>query len=1372
MKKKLFVLLLCISILATSVVISGTMNANADDLGNIGLLANWYQINGLSSGDLNWRIGGDGKYTPQTLFASREFERVATGATDQNGLCISSEELDKLAGEMGIPNINGDYRYFGIKYMGYITPEESGTYSFRALADNAFVVYIDGKMVLDFWSSGWRDDPNNPYMGHSKYLEAGQEYKVEAYFVEIDGGNTFQLEWSRDGGAYGRIPPSFFTKTSNREVTIQRSFCVGAAQAAGDLDFILWQSEQVSAEVVSLTFQSEAGESIVISGDQCIRGGNLIHGIQNGWKPQLSQGNWRVSLTLKNVNTIARDDSNNVRFGIRFNAPGLCGHGNANFDTGAVQEIYAGETISCDPANGSVHFSANSLTIKELREGTSSCTFEPIGQPLSSSKAQTGLKSNWYKITGFNSSSLGNKLAERRITPADLFQSSDFQSMEIGRVDQNGFYIDSDQFNQIAEEVGIAAENGDYKLFGVQYYGYFTPAVTGSYKFKMLADNAFTLRIGGVEAIRHWDRGWKDNPNDPVIGNTLYLEAGKQYTIEAYFVEDYGGNLVLLEWSNDNGLSYERIPPELFKQSSDADIVISKDFSVGHKQSQGKADFTLWHSMNIKADIVSLTFIPEYGESILIPGASLHTDPNGLLISGIKESDRPQFAPGNWTAQLTLRNIDTGSRPDSDKIRFGIRFYGPGLVSHGEANFDIGNVAEIYPGELASYHPSNGSIGFDHNTLTVKQFRAGSSENLIWYEDSALPQLGEVAEEVYSVDLTFQSQEIKTAMATLQGIINRKQPRMLVLNDAGEQNLTWPRELGISHTFKLDYMDMIYQFKNEIKGLVIYDEAIPDTVNVAGTIAGVEDAIPVSSRIAELLVKEPYCLPVLVDLRGMFQDKYQAYEYLYANYWSRCSRRLFVGMHPTGHNAHFRDMAAAVKAVVIWLEPNNTADKALLDKFYSNAVSGTSYHGGWWPEEGSGVGYGTTKGVPTIPSDFFENATIYAAQSREIYTPTVPAKPDLENKVYVMLSISDGDNIQYTQHVMKMRWDSSRRGVIPLGWTCTPALLDAAPGILDHYYRTATDKDVLICGPSGIGYTRLQMFNSDYDTNRFFQATNRYFEKTGFDIITVWNQFPTNNTSRFSNAVNGYFPSLLGLTTQDKQSKEARIRILNGKTPLIIFADDSGLMSYDQSTGNIKNKIGNAAKNHKGNAPAFYAAQVVAWDVGVDQLIQMVDELNAQYPGKIEFVRPDHFMMLLNEANGNAINVSLQKTVTASGYDSGYTPSKAVDGSIAPENGWRCSGSGDKWLQIDLGRTRTISRYTLQNAGTAYMSNSLNTRDFKLQVSTDGSNWKDADTVTGNTDKIVYRDIQSVTARYVRLYITNPGADGIARIQDVEIFGK
>ncbi len=140
-------------------------------------------------------------------------------------------------------------------------------------------------------------------------------------------------------------------------------------------------------------------------------------------------------------------------------------------------------------------------------------------------------------------------------------------------------------------------------------------------------------------------------------------------------------------------------------------------------------------------------------------------------------------------------------------------------------------------------------------------------------------------------------------------------------------------------------------------------------------------------------------------------------------------------------------------------------------------------------------------------------------------------------------------------------------------------------------------------------------------------------------------------------------------------------------------------------------------------------------------------------------------------------DLALGKTATASSSVSGEGPQKAVDGLVSAYSGgsnskWCATGSGDKWLKVDLGQEYTINRWVVRHAGEGGESASWNTRDFRLQRSSDGTNWIDADSVTNNTENITDRVTNPFTARYVRLYITKPtnSSDTAARIYEFELY--
>lgn len=131
---------------------------------------------------------------------------------------------------------------------------------------------------------------------------------------------------------------------------------------------------------------------------------------------------------------------------------------------------------------------------------------------------------------------------------------------------------------------------------------------------------------------------------------------------------------------------------------------------------------------------------------------------------------------------------------------------------------------------------------------------------------------------------------------------------------------------------------------------------------------------------------------------------------------------------------------------------------------------------------------------------------------------------------------------------------------------------------------------------------------------------------------------------------------------------------------------------------------------------------------------------------------------------------------TASSDRAGEEASKAIDGDTNTQ--WASIDTMvncDQWLKVDLGSEKTFNSWTVRNTGED--GNAANTRDYSLEYSSDGTNWKRADAVVGNTSKITDRSFQtSITARYVRLHVTKCSADGMlwpaVRIVEFALYNK
>ena len=111
-----------------------------------------------------------------------------------------------------------------------------------------------------------------------------------------------------------------------------------------------------------------------------------------------------------------------------------------------------------------------------------------------------------------------------------------------------------------------------------------------------------------------------------------------------------------------------------------------------------------------------------------------------------------------------------------------------------------------------------------------------------------------------------------------------------------------------------------------------------------------------------------------------------------------------------------------------------------------------------------------------------------------------PRQRPVEKKLYLTFVLSDGDSIPILLTRQWYRWDDPARGKVPFGWEHQPLLADLAPVVFEYYYQTMTDKDRLICGPSGAGYTHPgEMPNLDW----FIGQTREYLRRTDLHCIGV-----------------------------------------------------------------------------------------------------------------------------------------------------------------------------------------------------------------------------------------------------------------------------
>ena len=633
-----------------------------------------------------------------------------------------------------------------------------------------------------------------------------------------------------------------------------------------------------------------------------------------------------------------------------------------------------------------------------------------------------------------------------------------------------------------------------------------------------------------------------------------------------------------------------------------------------------------------------------------------------------------------------------------------------------------------------------------------------------WSGRPVLPQFPR-PERLDVVDLTKLNGRDQALLTTLQGIVNRRQPRIWTLLAADGTDQTWLETVRLPQRSVEDPLSLVERYRQEFSGAVLYDIDVPDSVNVATTLAGLRGAVIATPEQAESLQ-----LTVVDDLRGRFAGRVDAYTWQLANLWPRCNHRMLTGIPggqtvsvpgvvwttlgkvdqhvhdasnkatytfdltgqlggdavylrfqnaysndgwgpsvqqvtviadgqviaafqpttpaeqpylfdadgsssadggwrfadgtsywtykfspPAGTQAlsvqilmwnqylvtstgtaptevvafpHFRDYIVANRAMVSWLEPSIAEQADLMNEIFAKVEPTTPYLG-WFPGgvaggEWGGVGYASQHGIEVLAADFFHNATVLSGTRDPIMPQRRPVPPAaLENKVYVTLTVMEGDNVQYDQHRMRQIWDHPDRGKVPTNWTIDPLLADLAPAMFSYYQRTVTENDLLIAGPSGGGYTYPGAWPST-QIDAFTEMTGGYMRRTGLDVIHV-----------FNNIRGTWTPLTDAIGTSYERNTGALGVILSWETGSAVSTPGGLPVVTDFSPGgdpaNYQAALLSKIAAWDGTKPMFIACQIPAWVWTPAEIARLAGLLADPF----RIVRGDTFFSLIRTSLGS-----------------------------------------------------------------------------------------------------------------------------------------
>ncbi|MFD1675597.1 GxGYxYP domain-containing protein [Alicyclobacillus fodiniaquatilis] len=331
-----------------------------------------------------------------------------------------------------------------------------------------------------------------------------------------------------------------------------------------------------------------------------------------------------------------------------------------------------------------------------------------------------------------------------------------------------------------------------------------------------------------------------------------------------------------------------------------------------------------------------------------------------------------------------------------------------------------------------------------------------------------------------AADIQTASSDVKLAAVTLQGAYNQQQLSTRIYLSQTAQDQTWlqqavPKDvrvtdLSVSQSDPNAVLEaLLAQYGHSIKGAIVTDPSNPDTVNLATTLAGIDDAMVITPS-QEALV-ESYGIKILHDFRDdHLTGTVATYQWAIENLLPKTTTKDLVMLSP-GTTGDIRDYAVATKSFVFYLTSTDPQQKALMDEILQHTPANTPILG-YVPNENPDVAELSREGHFLNASDQLANESVWASMpSPKSFQQSQPhAVKATPNTVYVAFLASDGDNAQYIQHRMLQLWQDPNLGAVPTGWTIAPGMIDFAPTLMSFYYQHMPKNSELVSGPSGVGY--------------------------------------------------------------------------------------------------------------------------------------------------------------------------------------------------------------------------------------------------------------------------------------------------------------
>ena len=538
---------------------------------------------------------------------------------------------------------------------------------------------------------------------------------------------------------------------------------------------------------------------------------------------------------------------------------------------------------------------------------------------------------------------------------------------------------------------------------------------------------------------------------------------------------------------------------------------------------------------------------------------------------------------------------------------------------------------------------------------------------------------------------TRESYDESMLVACLQGIINREAPIVYTVSSTEKRPGYWLDLFSSEGSWlsgreneRLDGLDELFALADSrVKGGIIWDPDVPASINVATTIAGVEDGIVLSPEYAEKYLSK-WGLPVLKDLRGMFTGKEtgsaknDAYRWAIREYLSKglcsghwlCLYEDAFLTRPEGNDAYVvtRDWAVKNRSFVYDLSPwgdERPSDdpnqplgtdletyhimlNELLNQTSGKQMTEVAGFFSFSKYSNSGGNISSHDPVPTewetvyliTPYNCYQNTVAHNCYNQSFHSqaPSAPLKQGrprhkqrLENKTYLCILMADYDSTTPLYDFMPKNWSDKRRGTIPLIWGVNPNLVETYPDIIEFLYSTASENDYFGADASCAGYFNPNRIQEEY-LPLFVDHNKKFYEHLDMTLSPmVLDQ--DEPTDRVKDAFTKFSPDGLATIVIDFNKNGGKLpepHVWKGMPVMELINSACNFQSVEQAAKNMSDALPGGSEDK----PSFNFFRIIWTSPG--QVIDAIDLLKENRPDlDIEVVNPYNFFDMFKEYHEN-----------------------------------------------------------------------------------------------------------------------------------------